>query len=250
MPELLGLSYSPWTEKARWALDARRITYRFRHYQPLLGEPALRWKLRRALGRVSVPVLTTDEGEVISESESIARWAERRGSGPSLFPAAHDAEIARWSALSERALDAGRALSLRRMLADDGALAEMVPGPIRRVLGPLAPSLGGFGVARTHRKYGGHEVTDEVHQRVLTAALDELRAAIAVAPERSPRPLFGELSYADIAMTQVLVFVDPAADGPKLGAGSRRAFADAELRGRYADVLAWRDGIYAALRRR
>ena len=27
-PELLHIPYSPWSEKARWALDARAITYR------------------------------------------------------------------------------------------------------------------------------------------------------------------------------------------------------------------------------
>lgn len=249
MPELLGISYSPWTEKARWSLDARGVTHTFRPYQPLLGEPALRWKLRRALGRVSVPVFTTDAGEIITESVNIARWADAHGSGPPLFPAAHEAAIARFSDLSERALDAGRGLSLRRMLADRDALTEMVPGPIRRVLGPLAPSLGGFGVARTLRKYDGHKTAGEAHRAVLTGALDALRAGLAKAPEGSPKTLFGALTFADIAMAQVLMFVDPVRDGPKLGVASRRAYADEELRGEYADLLAWRDGLYAGLRR-
>jgi glutathione S-transferase len=250
MPVLLGIPYSPWTEKARWSLDARGVAYTFRAYQPLLGEPALRIKLRRAFGRVSVPVLTTDAGEVLAESVNIARWADQRGDGPSLFPAAHEAAIAHFSDLSERALDAGRALSLRRMLADRDALAEMVPGPLRRVLGPLGPSLGGFGVARTLRKYEGHTTADARHRAVLTAALDELRASLAEAPAGSPKTLFGALTYADVAMAQVLIFVDPASDGPRLGPASRRTFADEALRGAYADLLAWRDALYGALRRR
>ena len=32
MTELLGLPYSPWTEKARFALDVRRVPYTFRYY--------------------------------------------------------------------------------------------------------------------------------------------------------------------------------------------------------------------------
>ena len=122
MTELLGLPYSPWTEKARWALDARRVPYTFRHYQPLLGEPALRIKLRRPTARISVPVLTTSDGRAIADSADIARWADERGEGPRLFPAEHGAAIARFIALSERALAAGRALSLARMLADGSGM--------------------------------------------------------------------------------------------------------------------------------
>jgi glutathione S-transferase len=133
MTELLGLPYSPWTEKARWALDARGVPYEFRHYQPLLGEPALRAKLRRLRGRVSVPVLTDDAGAVVGDSADIARWADGRGEGPTFFPAEHADAIAEWVALSERALAAGRALALARVLEDDEALLELVPDPELRV---------------------------------------------------------------------------------------------------------------------
>ena len=153
--ELLGLVFSPWTEKARFALDVRRVPYTFRHYQPLIGEPALRVKLRRLTGSVTVPVLTLDDGRVLADSADIARWADGRGEGPRLFPPEHEAAIVSFVALSERALAAGRALSLPRMLANDEALAEMVPRPIRRALGPFAARIGGLGVARTLRKYNG-----------------------------------------------------------------------------------------------
>jgi hypothetical protein len=46
MTELLALPYSPWSEKARWALDVRGVPYDYRRYQPVLGELALRVKLR------------------------------------------------------------------------------------------------------------------------------------------------------------------------------------------------------------
>src|SRR5580698_1853504 len=99
MIELLGLVYSPWTEKARWALDVRRVLYTFRPYQPILGEPALRLKLGRLRGRVSVPVLTLDDGRVLADSADIARWADGRGEGPRLFPPEHEAAIAGFVAL-------------------------------------------------------------------------------------------------------------------------------------------------------
>lgn len=249
MTELLGLAYSPWTEKARWALDARRVPYRFRHYQPLLGEPALRIKLRRAAGRVSVPVLTTSDGRVIADSADIARWASERGEGPQLFPAEHEHDVARFVDLSERALAAGRALSLARMLGDHEALAEMVPGPIRRALGPVAVRIGALGIHRTLRKYGAHGGSQDAHRRAFVAALDEVRDTLAKAPSGDgPRTLLGRFTFADIAVAQALAFVRPPESGLKLGPASRRSFSDPDLAERYADLLAWRDELYRTRR--
>jgi glutathione S-transferase len=249
MTELLGLVFSPWTEKARFALDVRRVPYTFRHYEPLIGEPALRLKLRRLTGRVTVPVLTLDDGRVLADSLDIARWADGRGEGPRLFPPEHEATIADFVALSERALAAGRALSLSRMLADDAALAEMLPRPIRRATGPLAPWIGAVGVARTLRKYGGRRDGAEAHRGTLISALDRIRAALAKAPAgEAPQTLLGRFTFADVTMAQVLVSVEPPASGLKLGSASRRNFGDPELRARYADLVAWRDALYRAFR--
>lgn len=248
MTELLGLEFSPWTERARWALDVRRVPYTFRRYQPLIGEPALRVKLRRPTGRVSVPVLTTDDGRVLADSTDIARWADGRGDGPSLFPAEHEAAIARFLELSDRALDAGRARSLVRMLADDEALAEMTPRPIRRALGPLAARVGELGVRRTLRKYDGHRADVEAHRRTQIAVLDEVRATLAQkAPSGEAKTLLDRFTYADIAVAQALVSLEPPAE-LKLGDASRRSFTDPELRERYADLVTWRDALYRAFR--
>jgi glutathione S-transferase len=248
MTELLGIEFSPWTEKARWALEVRRVPYAFRLYQPLLGEPALRLKLRRLTGRASVPVLTTDDGRVISDSANIARWADEHGDGPRLFPTEHEPAIARFIALSERALAAGRALSLERMLTDNDALIEMVPGPIRRALGPLAPRVGALGVVRTLRKYDGHRKSSEVHRQTLVDALDEIRETLAKAPSgEGPKTLLGAFTFADIAMSQVLISVEAPAS-LKLGEASRRCFSDPALRERYADLIGWRDELYRTFR--
>lgn len=243
MVELVGLAYSPWTEKARWALDARSVPYRFRHYQPLIGEPELRWRLRRLTGRVSVPVLVTDDGRWLADSAVIARWADERGEGPRLFPSERAAAIAHFVDLSERAMSAGRALSLARVLADDEALAEMVPRKLRARLGPAAVRLGSAGVKRTLRKYGGGRKKLDQHRADLGAALDELRSAVAKGPT-----LLEHFSFADIAMAQALSFVRPPSTGLKIGEASRRSFSDPLFSERYADLLAWRDELYRAHR--
>jgi glutathione S-transferase len=216
-----------------------------------VGEPALRVKLRRPFGKVSVPVLTTDDGEVLSDSFDIARWADGRGDGPRLFPSEHEAKIRRFVELSERGLAAGRALSLERILEDDAALSEMVPGAVRRALGSIAPRLGAFGVRRTLRKYGGHRAESEQHRRTFLGVLDEIRAALgterAVA-SGAVATLLGRFSFADVAVAQVIVFVAPPPSGLKLGRNVARVFSDSSLREPYADLVRWRDALYGAYR--
>src|SRR5687768_11246992 len=106
MRRLIGLSYSPWTEKARWSLDHHGLEYHYREHTILLGSPRLRLQSRRFTGRVTVPALL-DEGRVFGDSHEIARRADEVGSGPTLFPSQEVEEIFRWNLLSERALQAG-----------------------------------------------------------------------------------------------------------------------------------------------
>jgi glutathione S-transferase len=238
MPELLGLPYSPWTEKACWALDARGIAYEKKLYQPLLGELGLRRKLGKWRGIVSVPVLTDDDGRVIPDSAAIARWADGRGAGPELFPAGREAEIERFIALSDRGMAAGRALSLLNMLDDDEAIAEMVPRNLRRL--PGARAIAKAGVARTLRKYRGLRDRDAA-RAALAEVLEEVRGVVG-------ETLLGPFTFADIAVAQVLAFVEPPASGLKLGTATRRSFRDDVLRERFADLVAWRDALYEAHR--
>ncbi len=249
MVELLGLVYSPWSEKARFALDVRRVPYVFRHYKPVIGEPALRWRLGRLTGTITVPVLKTDDGQLLADSTTIARWADRHGEGPRLFPAEHASSVEHFIALSERAMSAGRARQLTRMLDDDEALAEMVPKSVRRAIGPLAAGIGRSGVRRTLRKYGGDQRSLDEHRATMTAALDDLRDALAkTSSKESPRSILDHFSFADITMAQALAFVEPPASGLKLGRASRRYFHDGELAETYRDLVEWRDAVYAKYR--
>jgi glutathione S-transferase len=241
MVELLGAHYSPWTEKARWALEIRGIPYTFRQYAPLIGEVGLRRKLGRWRGNVSVPVLTDEHGRAIADSAAIARWADGRGAGPRLFPAGQEAAVERFVALSERGLSAGRALSLRRVADDPTAASELVPRRLRKI--PGATWLGTLGVKRTLRKYGGHRGDVASHGADLAGVLDELRAALA-----GRRFLVGdELTFADLAMAQVLSFVTPP-PSLRLGPNSRRNYGNPDLAERYPDLLQWRDQLHAAHR--
>ncbi len=248
MTELLGLPYSPWTEKARFALDVRRVEYRFRHYQPLLGEPALRMKLGQWSGTVSVPVLTDDDGRVIAGSAAIARWADERGDGPQLFPSAHARRIEELDAAADDAMNAARGLVLRRVLADGDALLEMVPKPMAAMSRPLARAVARFGVQRTMRKYGVAKQQEDDAMHVVERVLGEFRELLGSSAGRDSETLLGDFTFADIAAAQALVFVEPPSKGLRLGRASRRAFAHPALKERYADLVAWRDRLYDAWR--
>ena len=193
MTKLLGLLYSPWSEKARWALEARNVPYTFVPYAPITGELKLRRLLRKWRGTVSVPVLIPDGERPFADSAAIARWADRRGEGPTLFPPGRDEEMQRFIDASERGLAAGRARSLRRMLEDDDALAEMVPKGLAARLGRKnTVRLGRFGVGRTLRKYGGDKFDDAAHEAVQVEVCELLRAALA----RSSPGVLGAFSFA------------------------------------------------------
>ncbi len=247
MPTLLGLSYSPWTQKARWALDARHVIYSYQEYTPMLGEPWLRLRTGRLTGRVSVPVLFA-EGGAVSDSFAIAQHAEKHGHGEPLFLAGCEAEIARWNAVSERVLGAGRALYVQRLLRDERALREALPPFIEFNLRPSLTFLATMGTRYVQRKYVGARERDEAGEAALVATmregLHELRAGL-----NGRATLLERFGYADIAMALSLQWVKPV-DGRyiAMGPATIEISHTPELASEFADLVAWRDALFATHR--
>lgn len=238
LPRLWSISYSPWSDKARWALDHCGVAYERRSYQPLLGELALRRTLGVWRGPVSVPILEVD-GTAIRDSWKIAEWASAQAAGEDLrlFPADRSAELARYNELSEAALSAGRTLGLRRLLDDGEGLLDLVPARMR-ALGAVARGIAAAGVRRTIRKYA--HVTPSDLDGALIEMLERLRADL-----KTTKFLLGKFSYADIVMAEALAFVAPPATHLRLAPASRRAYTHESLATKYVDVVAWRDALYA-----
>jgi glutathione S-transferase len=236
--ELIGLSYSPWSEKARWALDHHGLSYTWTEHIPMLGEPALRLKTKSATGRATVPVLITPHGPV-TDSFRIAELAERHGKGAPLFPQENYDDIAAWNARSERALDAARGLVVARTgrspKAQEEALPAFVPAFLRPTLRPVAT----LGVAFFNRKYTLSQA-DEAERRATVAA--ELLALRNVVDNRDYL-VGGRFTYADIAMAVSLQFLGPH-PSLHLGEGTTEAWRDPDLAARFGGLLAWRDAIY------
>ncbi len=242
---LTAIRFSPWSEKARWALDHHRVDYHEDDYTPIFGEYVLRLRMRKAGGRLTVPVLR-DEERWLTDSLDIARHAEAIGRGTPLFPTDRLEEILRWNARSEAALAAGRAL-LMQAFADAPELAvAALPAGVPSLLRPLMLRLGRARLASFTAKYG-IRAGDTSPLEVLSRELEVLTAALA-----GRRYLVGDsLSYADIAMALTLQQVRPV--DPRyivrmegLGPAGMNV---PELEERYEPLFAWRDALYEAHRR-
>jgi glutathione S-transferase len=242
---LVVLSISPWSERARWALDHHGLAYRTVEHIPLIGERRLRKLVGRRAGPATVPVLI-DGDTVLTDSWDIARHADRVGSGSPLIADEQVDAVRRWNTLVDAAMQHGRALTVAGMLASPAALDETLPPPVpgwvRRLARPISRwSVGWFG-----RKYGVDTTDLARHEAAVREALDALRAGLGGRPF-----LLGRFSYADIVAATLLQGVRPVDDSfIPMGPATRAVWTNTQLAGEYADLLRWRDELYLAHRRR
>jgi len=241
MRSLIGEDFSPWTEKALWALEWHGVGHDFVQFQPLVDEPWLRLKTGNFSEKATVPVLI-DGREVLGDSFAIATYAERIGGGPALWPAGREAEVAAWNAASEDALRTGRALFFARFLDDPEAQLDQVPAIVPGALRPMLRPVVRSAVAYLRAKHGA---TTEGARAKLDETLGRLRGALAGGH------LLGDFSYADVAMAVVCQFVRPVDDRwIRLSSATRRCWTEGSLAEKHRDVIAWRDELYARHRRR
>jgi glutathione S-transferase len=243
-PQFIGEDFSPWTEKARWALDHHGLRYSFKQYQPLIEEPWLRVKTGNLTRKATVPVLIAGR-ELLLDSFDIACWAERCGHGAPLVPTGRESEIAQWNERSDRALRAGRALFFARLARDPAAQIDNLPTIVPRQLRPLVRPAVALGLAYLRAKHGVDAITIERATEDLTAELATLRKGLAVG-----RYLLGTHSYADIAMAVVCQFIVPVSDpGMPLSPANRACWTCESIAGEHQDIIEWRDWLYRCHRR-
>ena len=244
MRTLYTLSYSPWSERARWALQHHGVSFVERHHVPMLGEPFLRLWTRRARGIVTVPLLV-DGDLALGDSYLIARWADSnsRSRRETLFPEAAQGDILTWNERAESGLQAARALVVAALADDDEALLESMPRALRSLPGARATARLGLGHFR--RKYALDEKDESVHREVVERTLEQLRDALADGKHLAG----GTFTYADILGSTFLQCVEPVANEfLRLGPATRRAWTRTDLAARFANVLLWRDETYRAFR--
>lgn len=228
-PLLVHVPYSPWSLKARLALELGGIDHDRRVYLPTLTEPWLRLKLRRPRGKVTVPVLFT-RGQALTDSLEIARYALADS------PWWRDEHaIAHWNDWSQQLLELGRIRTTARVHGDPAALQASLPHPLTR-MGPLGMMLGRDAARRLMRKYpvsSGHDI-----EEAMDGLVRELDRGLS-----GRRFLAGEdPGYADITAAVGLSFVQAPLSLP-VGAASRPHWEVPDLVTRHGHLLRWRDRV-------
>lgn len=249
MRTLYGLTQSPWTEKARWALDHHNVPYRYHEHVPLLGEPFLRIKARtREPGtKASVPLLV-DGSAVFTSSLSIARHADGIGRGEALFRRGSEEEVARWAAVSDEIIGVGRTRVVTALRTDRAAQREAVPSfvpdALRGAVAPVTAAAAWFLRSKYDVALVAQGDSTPTESTRLRTFLDEVRRGLDGKPY-----LTGSFSFADIAVAASLQALRPRSRAP-LGPATRAIWADESLQTEFADLLTWRDALYTKHRLR
>jgi len=247
MPSTLyGLNVSPWTERARWALDHHAITYTYHEHVPMLGEVLLRRKAG-VKGKASVPLFHDGESAVMGSFE-IAKHAEKVGRGAPLFPRDRDAEVAHFNDIAERMTNVGRAWLMKRMMESHEAQKESLPPFMPGAIRGLLASSSKMALKFLMKKHSVPENVDAEVERMLIPALDEIRETLGKDTEKKnggPSYLLGSsFSFADVAIAASLQVLRPRAKS-NLGPATKEAWTNDRAAKAYEDLLEWRDAIYA-----
>ena len=234
---LLGLPYSPWTERARWALDHHHVSYDFEYYMLLLGEPGLRIRLRDFKNKVTVPIFFGDEGNVIRDSWAIAEWADAQHANTPLFPSEFRPQITSFFVKVEAAVQAGRGLVTAATGKSQQALVESTPSFIPKAL-RHAVALSGAPLFKL--KYGLTDADLATQRATVEALATELDGQLSVGSF-----VFEKFSFADILAATFVQGVKPVDNRfIHMGEGMRAAWTLPDADARFPNLIAWRDAIY------
>lgn len=241
---LVVLPVSPYSERARWALDHHRLAYQTITHVPFLGERRLRKLVGPDQPKATVPVLLTGEA-TLTDSWDIASFADRTGSGARLIPADRETEIRDWNRRANDTSASVRGLIVARMMDNPAALDESQPPATPRFLRPLVRPVARHAMRWFAQKHGVDPADEAGPRAAMRALLVELRGALGGRPY-----LTGSFSYADIVMASCLQGISAVADEYiPLGPATRAVWTQPELIAEFSDLVTWRDRLYAQHRR-
>ena len=233
---------SPWSEKARWALDAAGLDYQTIEHIPMVSN--LRARLLAGnlnpLRTFSLPIARCG-GHVMSDSFAIATYAADhcKNGNLELFPQDKLDDIQYWNELSNQLMNILRKRALPAMKANqtllENNLPPVVPHPLRRYLTDVSR----MAINYLDRKY---PVPEEQPEQTLIEGFETLRKALKHADGDY---LVGDFSYADIAMAVSLQPIKPVDNRYiALDEGTRECWTDQALINKFPDLIEWRDRIY------
>ena len=235
MRTLYTIHHSPWSERARWALLHHKMKFEEREHVPLIGELGLRMRAKNTKGKVSVPLLV-DEDESVQGSLAIGEWVDARGKRSKLFPEGQRERIAELYRALEDPLSAGRERFVRDLATDHDAQLEAIPAAMRAL--PLANVGARLGAAFIASKYNAR----------LGAVDDRMRSGL-----RAVRDALGgksyvleEFSFADIVATSIVQAIAPGSDEyVEFPPATRKLWNHPKLANEFAELVEWRDAVYA-----
>ena len=227
---LYAIYYSPWSERARWALDHHRVAYRYHEHVPMLGEPILRLRAR-GRSKATVPLLVDGSGSYADSIDIIER-ADAIGTGAPLVP--DSAALREMRDFIEPGLAAARALVVGAMLDDPEALREaaMAISP-KSVAGLLRP-VAAMGTRFIAKKYASKIESPEANEATLEGVLTELRERLGGRETVDP----AGFSALDIVAASLLQGRDASGASPHAHGDTARVDAGAAVRGR--SLTSWR----------
>ncbi len=246
MSTLVGLKYSPWSERVRWVAAHHGVEHRYVEHQPVFGELGLRRKAGSVLRKATVPLWIDDDSSVgvLRDSLDIARRIDAIGGAEKLFPSHAEAEITAWNRRSEAALSAGRVLFFERLLGDPDARREAIPPFVPKPLHGLAMPTTKSAIRFMQRKYLAREGDAARLEAEIIEVLEALRAAV-----KGRATILESFSYADITAAVMLQMVEPVADRfIRLRPATRNVWRHPRFAERFGDLAAWRDALYEARR--
>ena len=242
---LIGLKVSPYSERAKWALDHHQLRYRYHEHVVLLEEPYLIWK-SGSFSKATVPMLLTHDG-VVTDSYQIAKYSDARGGGSLLFPLESRAEIERIHQLSEQTVDLERRLFMGKLLSDPDAQLEQFPWKLpvwlQKVMRPVVLT----GVKFIAWSFSVQPETRVRDRQQLRVQLEELRTLLK---KGGKEYLLGQFTFADItAAAMIHFFTPPEPQFFRCGPATRKIMTDPELALEFRDLVEWRDQLYHRHRR-
>jgi len=235
---------SPWSERARWALDYSGITYDKIIFTPLISTARARYLSQNFTHKLTVPIaidVSMNNDKVMRDSLDIALHAnsKRLDHCLNLFPAKHLNEIKEWNQFSERLLDILRVRANPRMMASRELQLNNLPPVLPNVIKPLFLPLSRYALHYFNKKYplqpGNHKLT-------LTNGLKKIRATLE---KSGGEYIFEQFSYADITTAAIFQAISPVENRfVKLDNATRKCWKDQELSDEFGDLIEWRDKLY------
>ena len=235
---------SPWSERARWALDHAGTKYDTIVYTPLVSTLYVRWLSRNFNNKLTIPVAianNTGESQILRDSLSISLHANtsRLAQRKNLFPAEHIDEINEWYQLSESMLDILRVRANPRMKQSRDLQLNNLPAAIPTSVKPLFLPLSRYALNHFENKY---PLQSADHDQILIDGLNKIRSSL----EKSGSGyILDQFSYADITTAVIFQAISPCSNKfVELDDATRECWRDHQLIEQFGDLIEWRDNIY------